>query len=185
MPHQTPPSLATTSFPVIPYPSTDYDYRYGQQQNIDDIVYRYSAESNRGTPKVGLYSQDGLWDEDDRSCSDAATTIRPDSGSTFGASKSKSERSSVKGRSRSGTMASGVKTESGMWGSWGRKQSMAVPLTDKNSNTTIEVSLQSPAVAPKVLEKKKSKSVLRGKGRRGELSVNISPSGGDDEPVSS
>jgi hypothetical protein len=37
---------------------------------------------------------------------------------------------------------------------------------------------------PKGLEKKKSKSLLRGKGRRGELSVNVSP-GDPDESVCS
>lgn len=183
MQHQASPSVVSSPISVGPLPSTGYEHRYSQQQNIDDLVYRYSAESDRGIPKVGIYSQDGLWDEDETSHSDAATTIRPSSGSTFGASKSKAERNSVKSRSRSGTMASGAKTESGMWGAWGRKMSTTAPLTEKMPNTIAEVIAQSPPVPPKGLEKKKSKSLLKGKGRRGELTVNVSSSSVEDGSV--
>jgi len=184
MPSQTPPSATMSTFRMVPYPSADIDSHYSRRQNIDDIVYRYSAEKDRGTPKIGIYSHDGLWDEEETSFSDAATTIRPESGSTFGASKSKPDRNSVKSRSRSGTMSSAAKTESGMWGSWGKKNPVATPLAEKMPNTTSEAVMHGPAVPPKGLEKKKSKSMLRGKGRRGELSVNISHSTTEEEAVS-
>ena len=52
-----------------------------------------------------------------------------------------------------------------------------MPVSAPMPETRAEVVTQ-----PKGLEKKKSKSLLRGKGRRGELSVNVSP-GDPDESV--
>ena len=158
---------------------------YHLTQTIDDVVYRYSADSDRGTPREGIYAQDGLWDDDE--LSSEATTIRPSSGSTFGRHSSRRQSrpgptppASTKSRSRSGTVTSAARPEekSGMW-TWGKKA--AVPMTPvpvPMPEARAEVVTQ-----PKGLEKKKSKSLLRGKGRRGELSVNVSP-GDPDESVS-
>lgn len=158
---------------------------YHLTQTIDDVVYRYSTDSDRGTPREGIYAQDGLWDDDE--LSSEATTIRPSSGSTFGHHSSRRQSrpgptppASTKSRSRSGTVTSAARPEekSGMW-TWGKKAAAPMaPVPVLMPEARAEVVTQ-----PKCLEKKKSKSLLRGKGRRGELSVNVSP-GDPDESVS-
>ena len=147
-----------------------------ESQNIDDIVYRYSAELDRsfgGAPTEGIYARDGIWDDDE---DDTDLSVNRASSSTFGR-----KNVTVKGRSRSGTMASVIRTasppplplpssprEEGGWG-WGRKVS-------STSTATASASEQDRTV-----KGKKSFSKLRGKGRRGELSVAVNLA---DESVS-
>lgn len=194
-------STYTSTSPDSPFsPASSSGFPFGNNyittQNIDDIIYRYSAESDRGTPTVGIYAQDGIWDDDD--LSSEAATVRRGSGSTFGhhsakvgsasasvsgtgkGETSRSNRTSVKARSRSGTVGSAiVDKDRSMW-SWNKRSGGVV---ETLPDARVEVIKQAPVPVPtqvsvqqgKTLEKKKSKSLLRGKGRRGELSVNVSP----------
>ncbi|WRT65086.1 uncharacterized protein IL334_002028 [Kwoniella shivajii] len=138
---------------------------HNQQGNIDDIVYRYSAEVDRiaiaapGTPTVGIYSQDGLWDEEEDPSSSAKQA---------GPSSKKGITPTVT-KSRTGTVYSTTgNTENKNW-IW-RKPSMP-----QMNSPTIAMEDQIPLPVPsKGLEKKKSKGLLRGKGRRGELIVAVS-----------
>jgi hypothetical protein len=135
-----------------------------QTTNIDDLIYRYSSEYDRGTPTVGIYARDGIWDEDEESDVRSPSAA---SGSTR-AQSSKTGGSSVNGRSRSGTVGSAIVKEdkSGMW-SWGRKSQMAPYIPDEVVEPMMEVEVK----PVKSLRERKSMSRLKGKGRRGELSV--------------
>ncbi|ORX33477.1 hypothetical protein BD324DRAFT_274629 [Kockovaella imperatae] len=219
-------SMAYSSFP--PSASIDrYDaYDVGDitlqstTSNIDDEVYRYSAEFDRqqyfesmlkspsgfaglgvsipGIPRSGLYAQDGLWDEDD-GISDS-TTLRPVSGSTVGTGQTARHSSkaspstmnasaSTKSRDRSGTASSAVQPitlesrESKSW-SWNRKSATpATPIiSEVPSSPAISQTPESKRGRVHSLKSQRSKSRLRGKGRKGELSVDV---GNDpDESVS-
>ncbi|ORY22436.1 hypothetical protein BCR39DRAFT_551583 [Naematelia encephala] len=162
---------------------TQHDSYFGQPQqygqfvpasgdfhpgNIDDIIYRYSAELGRGagTPTEGIYARDGLWDDDE--VSEAHTAGASSSGTSVNLKKS------VKGRSRSGTVSSITNPDekSGVW-NWGRKspymgsESPIIPFIPH-----AEEMLEKPV---KALKKIKSRNTLRGKGRKGELSVVVDP----------
>jgi hypothetical protein len=161
-----------------------------QSPRMDDLTYRYSAEFERGVPTTGIYAQDGLWDDDELSSD--ATTVRPGSGSTFGQTSRKraswkAERSSVKGRSRSGTVSSSsnAKDDKAMW-TWTRRPSTAARTTSQMERLPDSSMEAYPIPSPdtgRVVEKKKSKSMLRGKGRRGELTVDVPPANLADESV--
>ena len=165
-------------FPPSPAPYTHtFSLPLGgyQARNIDDIVYRYSAEFDHGTPTAGVYAQDGIWDEDD--AVSLAHTARPASST---ASVVTRKELSLKGRSRSGTVSTVAQREEksgGMWG-WAKKaQSIETPMSPE---TTKVASKEHDLKGG--LRKEKSRSRLRGKGRRGELSLAFV--GDADESVS-
>lgn len=174
------------SFSPFASTSSYQDYFHDSYSTSNQDSYDYIGELSRGVPTTGIYAQDGIWEEDE--LSSEATTIRPSSGSTFGHSSKR--RQSIKpekssGRSRSGTVGSvHAKEEKSMW-AWGRKPSGTnVPLSPVElPASSVEVTALPSQIPFKSLEKKKSKSLLRGKGRRGELSVQVSPNGQMD-PVS-
>ncbi|WWC67615.1 uncharacterized protein I206_101525 [Kwoniella pini CBS 10737] len=136
-----------------------------QTNNVDEIIYRYSSEFDRitqapGTPTVGIYSQDGLWDEDD-------LDFNPKH--SGGASSSRKSTLTDKKNNRSGTIYTATPVEGKSW-TWRR------PSMSQLNSPSIAVETQPPmplTAPPKGLEKKKSKGLLRGKGRRGELFVNV------------
>ncbi|EIW68606.1 hypothetical protein TREMEDRAFT_57154, partial [Tremella mesenterica DSM 1558] len=141
-----------------PFSPSSFSYQQ-QPQNIDDLVYRYSSELDRGAPTEGIYARDGIWDDDEEEAEQQQS--KRASTSTFGRRKT----SGVKGRT-SGAMSSvtdspppipTIVKEEGGWG-WGRRLGTG----DKE----------------KSIKEKKSFSKLRGKGRRGELSVAVNL--GDD-----
>ncbi|OCF41586.1 hypothetical protein I317_04598 [Kwoniella heveanensis CBS 569] len=156
-----------------------YDYASAQAQgqvnlNIDDIVYRYSAEFDRtpiiapGTPTVGVYARDGLWDDEDLDESNRTSRNDKSAGSsTNPATASSSRKASIasKARSRSNTVSANTVEEKAKIWTWGRPSMHA-------SSPVMSSDEQEKPV--KGLEKKKSKGLLRGKGRRGELSVTVS-----------
>ncbi|WVQ97757.1 hypothetical protein IAU59_004871 [Kwoniella sp. CBS 9459] len=159
-----------------------YDYASAQSQdgqvnlNIDDIVYRYSAEFDRrtpvvvapGTPTVGVYARDGLWDddEDEHEPNIDKSSAGPSSTATATASSSRKASIASKARSRSNTVSANTVEEKHKIWTWGRP-SMHVSSPVMSSADEFE----KPA---KGLGKKKSKGLMRGKGRRGELSVTVS-----------
>lgn len=166
------------------FPSSSDSYAYAatsygdfRPQNIDDIVYRYSSELDRGTPTAGIYARDGLWDEDDTSRRPAA---RPPLASTSAVSR---KDLVTKGRNRSGTVSTVINKEEksgGMW-SWTKKSSGS-PVIDTHRSPEIARASHHEEEIKQVLRKEKSRSRLRGKGRRGELSVAVT--GDPDESVS-
>jgi hypothetical protein len=152
--------------------------------NVDDIIYRYSAEYDRGTPTVGIYAQDGLWDDDEQS---ETHTARPTSAAPSSAGGSDRRRFSVKtgssatkGRSRSGTVSTVVnprEDESNRtWTpvpGWARKASFqADGLALGSPSPDLMSSPEVPSKSP-VVKQKRSMNRLRGKGRRGELTVDV------------
>ncbi|KAK4685319.1 hypothetical protein P7C73_g4833, partial [Tremellales sp. Uapishka_1] len=165
------PSMQAYAFQTPSF-ETDYDNNNNNNnnnhtykaENIDDLIYRYSSEydRDRGTPTVGIYAQDGLWDEDE---SEAYTSV-PTHASSRAASVS-TKSASTKGRSRSATVTTmaGPDPSSSMW-NWSRKTTpSAMPLGDSMVAGNVDLA---PA---KTIKEKKSKNRLKGKGRRGELSV--------------
>ena len=125
------------------------------EQNIE--AYGYSVDN--GIPTAGIYAEDGLWDDDEES-----QTIRPESTTTFGRRQSSKAGGSL--RSRSGT-ASSVKEDKVLW-NWGRKTPVTTPTmsdTERLPEVRMEVS--------NGLKKEKTMSRLRGKGWRGELTVDV------------
>ncbi|WVF70129.1 hypothetical protein IAT40_004917 [Kwoniella sp. CBS 6097] len=170
-----------------PYASTTgssqgrtYDYSSAQAQgqvnlNIDDLVYRYSAEFDRahvvapGTPTVGVYARDGLWDDEDEDDQANRNDKLAGPSNTATASSSSSRKASIasKARSRSNTVSANTVEEKAKIWTWGR------PSMHASSPVMSSDELEKP-VKGLGLEKKKSKGLLRGKGRRGELSVTVS-----------
>jgi hypothetical protein len=154
---------ATQSYAYASMPATGF-----RAQNIDDIVYRYSSELDRGTPSIGIYAQDGLWDEEDVS---TASIPVPESGQ---APTVQRKDLSLKGRSRSGTITTVAHKEEKSGGIWGwAKKSQGSP--EISMHRSPEVSKASPKESEikRGLKKEKSRSRLRGKGRRGELNVTV------------
>ncbi len=156
------------------YPSPDLKYSMDTSaQNVDDLIYRYSSEMDRptGTPTVGIYAQDGIWDDDE-----SFETRQSISTVTSGADKSgRASKASVKTRSRSATISSVVKEGSESPGGWSwnrRTQEVSVPDLPAPSKEEIKAS--------KSLKKKESKLRLIGKSRRGELTTDANA----DESVS-
>ena len=112
---------------------------------------------------MGIYANDGLWDEDESEVS----TARYSSAASHAASSIKTKGGgSMKSRSRSGTASPFPQDDEkvGMWG-W-TKRGRDSPVQTINTG--------SPDV-PKGLKKKESKIKLKGKGRRGELLVSVDP----------
>jgi hypothetical protein len=145
-----------TVFSAMSSPSyfSPIDQYFGD--SIDDMVYRYSSEQGRGTPTVGIYAKDGLWDDDESE----TYTARPSSSAPSSASNKRRfsvKTGSSKGRSRSGTVTTVEERP------WAKMQAM----------------MDSPEMSsPEVKSKeKRSNSRLRGMGRRGELSVDVVVSG--------
>jgi hypothetical protein len=151
--------MHVSTSPVDSYfPSTSaYIPTAFQTQNIDDIIYRYSSEQDCGTPTAGIYARDGIWDEDE------VSEPRPPSSA---ASTSTRTQSSVKGRSRSGTVGSAMAKEDQGW-SWSRRS--RGPMPDIVSGVDYGVQEKTEYR----LKEKKSMTKLRGKGRRGELSITV------------
>lgn len=121
-----------------------------------DTLSHHMTGEDRGTPTVGIYANDGLWDEED---SEISTTRFSSSAAT---SSIKTKGGSMKSRSnRSGTASPFPPEEekSGMWG-WVQR--------GRDSPQSTDV---------KPLSKKESKAKLRGMGRRGELMVVVDPEG--------
>lgn len=129
-----------------------------------DADDHYQHSEDTGTPTVGIYATDGIWDEEDS----LGSTARYSSSMSAAPSSIKTGKGSMKSRSRSGTASPFVQDEekAGIWG-WA-KRGRDYPLPERSPE------------APKGLTKKESKAKLRGKGRRGELLVVVSP----DENVS-
>lgn len=127
----------------------------------------FGAAEEHGTPVVGIYAQDGIWDEEDSDVRTVSTATAKASGSEAASTYGDRSLSSRVGsyRSRSNTII-GPKDEekqSGGW-NWGRR-----PTAAGIASTAV------PDIAPvPKLKEKKSKSMLRGKGRKGELSVMVS-----------
>ncbi|WVW78806.1 hypothetical protein I302_100768 [Kwoniella bestiolae CBS 10118] len=134
--------------------------------NVDDIVYRYSSEFDRivqapGTPTVGIYSQDGLWDEEEDNLNSKQ--------------QGPSRKITIIGggtKNRTGTVYSTSAGNDKNW-TW-RRPSMSQLHNSPSMSVEEQIPVPLP-VPPKGLEKKKSKGLLRGKGSRGELSVNVTP----------
>lgn len=219
MPSQLPPpSMATMSALEADsyFPLSTLDMPIGEKGGfaslgIDESQFRYSLDMREtGTPTVGIYARDGLWDEEDEeaesslgdttvSSSSGGRRTRPPSGtgSTWTSSDKRSMTSktagSTKGRSRSGTVtassahghssmavspgpgASPVlpthedKSSGGGW-SWGRKASGGAGASRSPAVDTKSDHYDKPA---KTLKEKRSFSKLIGKGRRGELRVDV------------
>lgn len=176
---------STADYSSYTHPQFDYQTQYHASGYADPYHHyyldepRFSAESDRGIPRTGVYAQDGFWDED--SLSSDAHTIRPGSSSTTVNSDKKaqsSSRTSVKGRSRSGTVSSMTAKEEvplpsgGIW-AWGKK----TPVLEGGEQMETRMEVLEPANA---LEKKRSKSRLKGRGRRGELTVSVAPNPADE-----
>ena len=230
--------MSTATFYPSEPPATPFNNQYDAYElgdvtlsseysgaNIDDIVYRYSAEYDRydglggqfgspgsisgmagvgiafgsGLPKSGVYSHDGIWDEDDM-ISDS-TTLRPMSVSTAGTSSKRRQSSkivssmsvngSIKSRGRSGTVGSVTQNhtknsstdtttgkevkegKAGVW-HWGRKSQLNTPILEASERLPASIAMpeEKKTIAPS-LRKEKSTSRLRGKGRRGELMVSV------------
>ncbi|KAK8846701.1 hypothetical protein IAR55_005788 [Kwoniella newhampshirensis] len=178
------PSLASPSSQYGAYASSTPVSSPPGPTNIDDIIYRYSAEFDRapapGTPTVGIYAQDGLWDEEEEdraSGTSDAHTARPSSASTSASRKASiATVPSVKGRSRAGTMSAataaaavvvGLGIEDKGKAGWGWNKKASVASVDVGPSTPIDDR------SGKGLRKQKSKGFLKGKGRRGELSVTV------------
>jgi hypothetical protein len=142
-----------------------------------------NSMEDRGTPMNGLYAQDGIWDEDDESevmssamgegsskgRSGASGTASTGTSRAVSSAAPSTARSSLRMRSRSGTVSSakgkdGEEGEKGMW-SWTRRARPSDP----------PATAAHPLVVDKKVKKKESKSLLKGKGRRGELSVQVDP----------
>lgn len=117
----------------------------------------YQPSEDRGTPTVGIYATDGIWDEED------STEINSARYSSAAASSIKTKGGSVKTRStRSGTVSPypGDEEKGGMW-AWARRAGRESPVVEKSPESG--------------LRKRESKAKLRGKGRRGELVVVVDP----------
>ncbi|WWC87177.1 uncharacterized protein L201_002063 [Kwoniella dendrophila CBS 6074] len=167
---------ATNFAQAIPqYPSQKFSSSQQQQQqkqysttnNVDEIIYRYSSEFDRivqapGTPTVGIYSQDGLWDEEeeDSNIEQSQQAGPPRKNTVIVTKNSKSTKEN------SNSLYQTSESKSWTW----RRPSMTQPNHSPNLTSEEQVPLPVP---PKGLEKKKSKGLLRGKGRRGELIVNV------------
>lgn len=129
---------------------------------------------DHGTPTIGLYAQDGLWDEDE-SFETNNSNVASSAASTIDKKRLSTKTGSSKGRSRSGTVTTPLPREEdrsggGGW-NWGKKAvENPSPASTQASST-------------RVVKEKKSKSMLRGKGRRGELSVVVAKEN-VEEPVS-
>ncbi|OCF59148.1 hypothetical protein L486_03649 [Kwoniella mangroviensis CBS 10435] len=138
-----------------------------QTNNVDEVVYRYSSEFDRivrppGTPTVGIYAQDGLWDEeDDLNTNTKASASGPSKKITIIGGGSK-------GRTGTVYSTSGSNEKSWTW----RRPSMSQLHNSPRMSLEEQVPVPLP-VPPKGLEKKKSKGLLRGKGRKGELFVSV------------
>ncbi|WWC59133.1 uncharacterized protein I303_101681 [Kwoniella dejecticola CBS 10117] len=173
--------LYDSYFPPQPQASTSKYEAQSQVQtnNVDEIIYRYSSEFDRvttqapGTPTVGIYSQDGLWDDEDVDFNPQSKDIA----GTTGSSSSRKNTLTDKKNNRSGTIYSGATAPGEAKGWTWRRPSMSQSHSPSIA-TEEQVPLPMP-IPPKALEKKKSKGLLRGKGRRGELSVQV-PSDPDE-----
>ena len=154
------------------------DFDSGRRQpfySLDDSF------EDRGTPVNGIYARDGLWDEEDDSevlSSAPGTSSKGRSGTasvnTSGPSRAGSSvtpstaRSSMRIRSRSGTVSSAKgkdvdEGDKGMWG-WARRgRPSDPPAPAVTATVTVE----------KKVKKRDSKGLLKGKGRRGELTVQV------------
>ncbi|KAL7424585.1 hypothetical protein Q5752_000269 [Cryptotrichosporon argae] len=149
--------------------------------NIDDIIYRVSAELDRVAGGVsGIYARDGLWDDDDDDESvgaNASTTGRSSRGASDkdrGGVRSKASTSAGQSRSRSATVSL-VKD------GWRRANGPGASTTNLGLGV-MDVQVESGRDGQ--LRKKASKGLLKGKGRRGELSVSIEPLYGEyDAPA--
>ena len=154
-----------------------------------------------GIPKSGIYAHDGLWDEED-TISDS-TTLRPASGSTVGTGSRRRQSSkptpptlsangSIRSRGRSGTISSmsngnpgrdSMDEKGGPW-LWTRKSNPSTPNMPETeilpTSKTLEVKEKRESRLNS-LRKERSRSRLRGKGRKGELSVAVTD---PDESVS-
>ena len=164
-----------------PYKGTDD--RYGVQ-NIDDLVYRYSSEFDRGTPTVGIYAQDGLWEDEGvglHTTQLPRNTILPPrilvkQGDT-------GRKATLRGGKPGETALIAMQKEeksSKIW-TWSKKPNGSPPSDLQRSNDISEKMTQMVDVK-NILKKEKSRSQLRGKGRRGELSVAVN--GDPDESAS-
>ncbi|WWD22010.1 hypothetical protein CI109_106498 [Kwoniella shandongensis] len=147
--------------------------------NIDDIVYRYSAEFDRapGTPTVGIYAQDGLWDEEEedrKSRISDANTARPSSSATS-RKGSIATVPSVKGRSRAGTMSAATAAAAAVVGLGIEDSGKAGWAWNKKAGVEVSPTMPTDDGSKKGLKKQKSKGFLKGKGRRGELNVVVPP----------
>ena len=128
---------------------------------------------------AGAYSQDGLWDEDEAARKLAA---QPESSQATTVSR---EGHSLKGRSRSGIISTLVPKEEkeksgGMWG-WAKKTHGSPAVDVQLSPEVVKAPFREMNLIS-VVKKEKSLGRLRGKGRRGELSVTVT--GDPDESVS-
>ena len=138
---------------------------------------------DRGTPMEGVYARDGIWDEEDDSevlssnLGEGSSKARSgiSGAGSAGTSRAASSaapstaRSSLRMRSRSGTVSSakGKDAEEGdksMW-SWTRRARPSDP----------PALAPSPSVLDKKVQQRQSKGLLKGKGRRGELTVQVDP----------
>ena len=140
-------------------------------------MYRYSTEYDRGTPTTGIYAHDGLWDEDVR------PDVRPSAIATTFNRRETQASGSLKGRSRSGTVSTVAAKEEksgGMW-AWGKKSHGTMTVDVEHSPNPAE-EVRKEGDGKPALKKEKSRGRLRGKGRRGELSV--ATAGDADESVS-
>jgi hypothetical protein len=164
------PSSPTSYFTSIPsYGNEPYEYKAENSVNIDDLVYRYSHEyeRDRGTPTTGIYAQDGFWDEDEsvgHSTTGANTTSTANtSGVDLKSLSLKSATASLRTRSRSATVSTVLREEgTNMWG-WKQRG-------EGSDGLALEMEKE-PEVKGKSLRKERSKSFLKGKGRRGEMSI--------------
>ena len=166
------------------------DFDSARRQPYYAVDTSFETE-DRGTPLEGIYARDGLWDEEDDSIvlssSHAGTGSsrkgRSGAGSVHTAGTSRdahgssaapsTARSSLRMRSRSGTVSSAKgkeaeEGEKGLW-SWTRR---ARP-SDPPATAHVHVPPAVVTVADKKVKKKESKGLLKGKGRRGELTVQV------------
>ncbi|WVR04383.1 hypothetical protein IAU60_001385 [Kwoniella sp. DSM 27419] len=154
-------------------PSSSYSTEPIVNLNVDDIAYRYSGEFNRapGTPTVGIYARDGLWDDEEEEQSQPSQSKRGTESSTTASSSRKTSiaASSSRVRSRSNTVSATVSSaEDKSRGAWTWRRPSMVQSQSPMLAADVEMPL-------KKVEKKKSRGLLRGKGRKGELSVKVDP----------
>ena len=170
----TPRSSSPT---FIPFSPVDGEEPILDRLNLSFPPYSPSSAQGSGTPTSGVYARDGIWDSDDSDDASEAQTVRPNSGATFGISSRRQSKSSRAARSRSNTIGS-AKDERAK--SWSRKSSTTSPGVQPPTPAEtlpahrVDISTR-PSVDAQRIQKKASKNMLRGKGRRGELSVQVSP----------